>query len=290
MYSLKCSKIINETTTAGDIAYLPGGGTTIANAMSVLLKKKKAWGIQIYNDTLKEEYQMDMEGTKFNVPYQHFKAFEKEMKAFGRVHQGPRGHEFHFFSHLIKEATGVNTQELANTLESSLVDLLDNTPCKETSIALNFWNTVFPGRPDERDIHVAVSFFNSEKDLKKLMVDLEYTYEDAIGQWQMANSAIKQKRPLKLLDGFGDYKYLYGQAIKSMYHKTKLVFVSLIDMNLVPYEKIQFVGSEGVLDAIDGFQGVKVSGQEIYPKAKHFPFSVFNRLKQEIIASEDSRK
>jgi len=282
MLEQKLSRLINETTTGGDIAYLPSGVTSIQNMIKMLLSKKKNWAIDVYEDKSKDEYKFSFEGHNVLIPKTLFKQFESDMKKFGKVKRTIDGHQFQFFSNLIKEAQDPEVDSLRAKVESGLNELLGVTPCKEATSALNFWSTLFQGAPDPRPLDVIVSYFSKDRDVKKFMVDLEYEYGEARGLWEMALSAIEQKRPLRLLNGFSDYSYLYGQSIVSSYKKSKIVLVSLVDTNMLPYEKIQFIGNDKVLEEIEGYQGVKVYKNEIFPASKHFPFAVFSRLKKEI--------
>jgi hypothetical protein len=276
-----------SATTGDAIAFVPaalGGKNAVVQAMAPLAKKKKKWKLSVVNNPLKEQYLFHLEETAIKVHHNQWNDFQGVMKKLGRVTNDGTNHYFQFFSNLLTEA---KESTLPQEIEPAIKTLLEEEPCGEVTKSADMWITIFPGKAFTKT-NLAIAYPSITLYTKKLVKQIRIAYGSDRGSYEILMRDLQNKRPLKFNEVFEDYEYLYGAVIHSNYNGIGLRFESLIDMNLIPHEKITVHGvSEDALDEIDGFQGCKVSRNVIYPKHKIFMLSFFNRLQKEIKDMEE---
>lgn len=278
----KLTEDMAGATTGDAIAFVPaalGGKNAVVQAMAPLARKKKQWKLSVVNHPLKEQYLFHLEEHAVQVHHDQWNEFQGVMKKLGRVTNDGKNHYFQFFSNLISEA---KESALPEELEPAIKNLLEQKPCAEVTASADMWIRLFPGKAFTKT-NLAIAYPSVSLYVRKLAKQVKIAYGDDRGSYEILMRDLRNKRPLKFNEVFEDYEYLYGAVIHSNYNGIGLRFESLIDMNLLPHEKITVHGvSEEALDEIDGFQGCKVSGNVIYPKHKIFMLSFFNRLQKEI--------
>jgi hypothetical protein len=271
-----------SVTTGSAISFIPaalGGKNSVLQAIAPLARKKKKWKLAVINNPLKEQYTFHLEENGIMVPHEHMKDFQAMMRNLGRVSANGKDHYFQFFSNLITEA---KDSSLPQELEPAIKGLLEDKPCSEVTQSADFWMKLFPGQAFTKTT-LAIAYPSVSLYTRKIVKKVQISYGSDRGSYEILMRDIKNKRPLKFNEVFEDYGYLYGAIIHSNYNGIGLRFESLIDMNLVPHEKLTVTGaSEETMDELDGFQGCKVAGDTIYPKSKIFMLSFYNRLKKEL--------
>lgn len=275
------SHMIRETTTSGDIAFVPSQMGVVGPQIRNLLKRKKSWKIKMTEDSVKGEYTMELDGHGIKIHKTNWDAFQNEMKKYGKVERDGEDRYFNVFSNLIAEAAGDETAALSQEVRGAIMQVIDDVPCSNTSKALHFFGQLFPTRYEADNC--AIIFNQDAETLDRLMSDIESAYEDDRGAYEMLISALEQKRTLKFNDVINEYKYLFGATASTTYKGVAIRFESFIDMNFVPHEQLTVMGDDELINELDGYEGMKSYGNILYPRSKHIPLNVFNRLKKEIV-------
>lgn len=271
-----------SATTGDAISFVPaalGGHNSIVKAIAPLARKKKKWKMSMINHPLKEQYTLRLEEQGIDIDHRHWKDFQGILGKLGRVTVDGKDHYFNFFSNLISEA---KASPLPTELEPAIKGMLEQEPCVEVTKSADAWMRTFPGTAFTK-VNLAIAYPSVSLYVRKLVKKVKVAYGSDRGSFEIVMRDIESKRPLKFNDVFSDYQYLYGAVIHSNYNGVSLRLESMIDMNMIPHEKITIQGaSEETMDELNGFQGCKVSGNDIYPKHKIFMVSFFQRIQKEL--------
>lgn len=276
---------LKEETTSGDIAYLPGGFTTMKNALLPLIRKKKKWNIQIATDPMKEHYDFSLEGTSIKVPHKHWPSFQQDLRGLGDVSIEDGKHFFNFNASFVNEAISEQEEVAINRageLQDALLELLHQAPFKQSIDISKSWYKAFGGLATK--MKTALLSTNFQMELDEVVDLIKQSFGNDIGAYELATQALQDKQGLKFSPFFEGQEYLFGQQIVSSRNGVALKFSSTVDPNFVPSQKIEVIDPpEGLMEELDGIEGTKVVGHEIYPTSgKMFSFAYLNRLKKEI--------
>jgi len=264
---------LNEETVGADIAFLPGGFSTIANMFKKMAKKKTKWGIEILDTENAYEFKVE-DQVKFTVQKPHVHSFRQEsgISDFGMKELD--------LAEYVSEAKEADIGGLLNEIEKEVYSLLAKPPILTIDEDSAAWQSVFPGKT----MTVKQAAFNEgtlEEDIENILSLIDVSMHEDVGNLQLLQSAIQRQKSLATFDVFSNYQYLFASVIKSNHKGTSLIFEGLIDLSFNMSEKI-YCTNPDVLDAVSDITLVKVKKNVIYPTGQRFPYNFLRSIKNAI--------
>jgi hypothetical protein len=263
-------KNICETTTSGDIAYLPGGYTTVKQTIASLVGLKNKWKIEVLENG--DNYDLSFEDRlKVIIPKLHYAHFnEKVLKIDGVKEINLDG--------ILIEAINSTFNVLSNTLITTLreIDVIQNT----FGVYI-FWLSNFKQTKISYFKNSLLSFQAYDRDIVGLLRTLKSKYGGDRGYLESLISAIGDQRDLSGIDYVNTFDYLLANYVQSDYLGIKLNLS--LTVNLV-FEPVQIVTINDVeiLNELKFYKDIRVVKNQIYPINKIFRYYIFDIIKDVI--------
>jgi hypothetical protein len=263
---------------AGDIAYLPGGFTSMRNSIRSLSVFKHKWNIDVLEegDGYGIYFEKDL---RITVPKSAYEEFNNKVLKVHGVKQID-------LSRLINEAT----EELAGQLYAKIsrllsVDLKIEDPMAKTLMTIHGWQRAFPRSRFIPTSNVAISMENFDRDVEKLMQKLHRIYKDEVGNLQILIKDLEDRRAMSTAKPFSSYAYLAGSKVHTNYEGVEMILEAYVDKTMIPSQKIT-IDDEAVVDEVEGLRTSKAVGNTIYPNGLVFTAGFFAGIKEVIDGME----
>jgi len=293
MFNVAVNRLIesmSETTTSGDIAYLPSGFKSIRPMLYTLARMKKKWKIEVLEDKVISEYTVRFED-QFNikVPFSLWEEFSGKMFN----HKMGRGMVELDLSGTLQEAIDADVAADYEKLDHNLKILSHKLPFVNLNRSVVTWINLFGKQAYATGSDILLRWEKFSADTSKVYAELKNNYIDDRGSIEMINEALKQGTVLSTFEVFKRYNYLAGTMIRSQYQGIVLSLESTIDMAFNPAEVIRISNSD-VVDKVEEEYGhdIGVARGVIYPRGKVFPIRFYIDLKnliQEDITQKDNK-
>lgn len=272
--------LLHESTAASDVSFVPAH-VGVVSALRGKLSKKKHWKLSMKEDPILKEYVIGFDDEIVKVKHADWSAFQDVLKGFGRVESHGDARYFSVMSSLVTEATAPFVQERAESTVADLKATLKASPCVDTGRQLSFFGRVFSATEFVGST-VAILYNDEDHMIERLSEDISSSYKDDLGAYDMLSASLRQKQSLKFAPVINAYKYLYGADAIASYRGAAVKYECYTDLNFIPHEQIQILGVETTLHELDGYDGVKLYGNVLYPRGKHFSYRFIQRMKEEL--------
>lgn len=268
---------LQEETTSAAISYLPGAFATTKSLVRSLSRIKRKWNVDILED--EDEYRVVFEDAlAVTVPKQYFEDFNKNVVMVTGVTQVDLKN---VINETIMEVNNNAYKKLYNVLT---IDLKQNQKVKNSMILMNQWLKTFPkSRIIDTDEKVAIRLDRFDKDAKVLVGTFKKTYQDDIGKIDSIIDAIENGRSMGSL---GDYVYLVGVKIYSVYEDVHMALELCLNMSMMPVQNI-FIKSEIVISELENYRTVNTLYRKVFPVGQMFEPSIFGNIKDIIEEVEE---
>ena len=271
---------LSELTTAGDIAFIPGGFKSVSSILKGMAKKKKDWQIQVIET--EDGSTFNFEGAlRISVDKKDIPAFYTQVL---EVDTLPDTRNPFMFSLPMSLYESVQEVEAAyDLLEDALLGYLIKDNGKVLDDHVEQWERYFGVKnylPTKA--FVSVSGVDAmEEALTNQLSNIRKIYGDDLKQITAITKALTVGRGLDGIRPFSAFNYMVGAKIVSRYGGIDLTYEVLLGMDGQLSESI-YVGDAEVLDTVDGNPKVKVVKNTIFPQGKVFPSSIFKELRDDI--------
>lgn len=264
-------KNLNEITTSGSIAYIPGGYISMKQTIASLNGLKPKWKIQVLEHG--DNYTVDFEDKlKIIVPKVYYNHFNQKVLRIDGVKEVT-------LTEMLQEAITVDFSDITDTL----VTTLRKIPIIKNSVELMAtWLATFPGSqavamPEK----VLINLQRYDRSVADLIRELKKRYDEDKGFIEQLISTVEDNRPLSNIDYINDFSYLAGCRIKTDYEGQNLTLSLFVNLALQPTQVI-------IVDELDigmemkFYKDVKVLKNNIYPVGGSFRPYIFDTLKDVI--------
>jgi len=278
------NQFLFETTTIGDITYLPSQIGVVKTKILDLAKEKPEWGIKVLEKGNNKIVQIE-DRLQITVSNEYWESF---LKIF--TEQDLNGKTL-VLDFILQEAAEDDTKDLRRRLKTALVEMFNKQQFRSLDKIISVWIaefgvTKYKTRGNKGPV---VSYERKQKDIQKLYGDLLRVYGNDKGYLEMLLDDIKNTRFLNSYDVFRNYDFLYGTRILSYQDKVSLIFEALVDMTSTSIQSI-YINNEEVLDEVEEkLKGVKRVKKVLYPKGIGFSSRFLRSLKDiiEDVVTED---
>lgn len=266
-------------TTEGDIAYLPGGGSTIKAAIQSLSKVKDDWDMQILEHPKKKRVSFEKQ-LNISVLNNYWSDFTKDV--FGKdIQSGMIS-----LNKFLKESVEDDLLNLKSEAKVKLFSLFQKKIFKRIEGSVVTWTRVF-GIKELIKQDCAIRVLSKKKDIKKFVDQFLEKYGEDKGMLEMFIDTIDEGGSINKFMSSLSLENLYGQRITSEYSGISLIFCSYVDF-MYEIKQYIYVNREEVLDEVQAdFKDVSIEGKTIYPKGGCFNMSFFSKLKDIIAKVEE---
>jgi hypothetical protein len=273
---------LGPVTTQGNnsISYLPGGFTSMRNALVSLGVYKKQWGIKVLDEDLKYKVVFE-DAFDISIPKMAFKEFnEKVLNVIGK--------ESIDLNQMINEVKSELVHDLYDELNKVLtVDVRENRQIKKTLVLLNYWLTIFPGSkylPISSKAAIQLEQFDSS--IRNLIDQVKNIYADDIGNLQILLRNVKEDRPLNGYAPFSECDYLTAVRVQSEYKGITLTLELTVNLAMIAGQSILIESAEA-LEELEAFRSIKVVKDMVFPVGEMFSPSIFYNLRKTIETLEE---
>lgn len=272
-------KKLFETTTGGDIAYLPSQVGSIAPILQGLSRLKKTWKLNFienlddskivnFEDMLKVKVQ-NSDFTHFVENVLHLKALPMDSTV--------------TLTQYLKEAFDEDINQSYIELKEKLLNMISVEPFLTADLNFEDWKTKFgvKGYSSPRDILIRFETF--KRDIEILMEKLREGIVDDKGELDILINTIKSRGSLNKFPIFKDTKYLLGSIVNSEYKGISLIYSVTVSPGYVIQESVTIVNADDLISEVGAYRGMKVQGNQIFPVGGVFSQRFFNFLRDNII-------
>jgi hypothetical protein len=216
-------------TTSSNIAYLPGGFTTVSKSLQGLAKKKKDWDIEVLENGDDYDVNFDKElGVK--VKKEHWPEFLSHTKEslgdFAKVRK-VRGADL---GHFLKEAIQEEVDILLGELREALLDKLKVSEVRNASMCASYWESVIKPTYIAKDPRAAFGYNTMVADVDGLIKEAAKEYAGDVGGLQELIHKIQENKSLSGVDIFKKYPFLFSVNMVSGRKGGKIVFEATVDI------------------------------------------------------------
>jgi len=264
-------KNLNETTTSGSIAYLPGGYISMRKTISSLAGLKPKWGIKVLENEI--NYNVNFEDKlKVIIPKIYYTHFNEKVLKIDGVKEV-------ILTEMLQEAITVDFNDITDTLVTTLrkIPVVQNSVGLMTTWLATFPNSEAVAMPEK----VLINLQRYDRSIADLMKELKKRYGEDKGYIEQLTSVIEDNRPLNNIDYINDYTYLAGCRIKSNYEDQELTLALFVNLALQPTQVI-IVDELDIAMEMKFYKDVKVLRSNIYPISGAFRPYIFDTLKDVI--------
>jgi len=286
---------IKETTVSGDIAYIPGGFSSVSANLRKMSKNKKRWKIKINPDPTSNKYSIMSEGSEIlSVQTKDMHQFQYDLMVESLDNNSAlvKCIQEAIFEQTLAEAEQYNREGL----KAALNGFPKNPSFSSMMSAVStFTNTLRGTRINAQyGKSCLINHISFKSDIDKAIVSIEEAYKDDLGSIELIIDALNSLNPLNGFDVFNAYNYLLGSAVSSDKRYGNLVLETYISMSWIPTQKIFVSGLDD--DIFEDLEHVFVSNETyfgnrstvIYPKEKAFSQSDIVAIKIAVDEAEEN--
>jgi len=269
----KLVRVLNEDTTSANISYIPGGFTTVRNAIAALSKVKKEWGIKILDQG--DLYEVAFENSlKIGINKEDYAEFNQNVLQIEGLNKID-------LSQMLNEEVGTFTVNSINDVKTALTDTLIKVPQVQVILrSVNAWRQEFPGTTAEQYAKCAISSLNYRRDSDKIIKQMKESGE--IGNMQLLVDAIENTTSLNMVPTLAQYEYIVGDILKSTYEGIELTLHTFVNLS---FRVTQFiiVDDDELLNELGYYSRVvRIAGTVVYPIQGIFNNGFFGNIRDTI--------
>jgi len=176
--------------------------------------------------------------------------------------------------------------ERVPALKKKIVETLDRI-IKESRLSAGAFVTVFPRHNKDITGNTALIKYQSmPQDEAKLQASLP----DDVGELELIDAAVNEKRSLVGYDPFDEAKHVFGAKVVAQEHGVNMMYEGMIDKNFAQREYL-YIGDFDIVERAEKeIGGVKSSHRVLYPVGGAFRPDFYRQLKELITGGEKNVK
>jgi len=281
------NRIINETTFADAIAFLPSHLPDMKKAILPLTKDKKKWKIEILEQDLDTYYVKFEDRLAVSVK-------KRYMEHFMRNIFGSRAPVIQHIMEVdlslsLSEAVEDTIKDEMKRLKRVLKGLPRRNPYRQSVVNFAaFKQYLGPNLQDITGAEVLINLNQYDQDVDNLLTAVKREYNDDLGQLQLLIQAMEQSRPVGQFPIFDRYTTFMGATLRRPDPDVELEYQVGVFMTQVPFESVTASDDEFLEELDDAL--VKTSGMKAYPRGKNFTGGFFVSLADEIMDAEEEEE
>jgi hypothetical protein len=237
--------VADTATTEDDIAYLPGG---FKKVISKIKKKKDKGRIKVL-ETVDGVRIYENDSLFIHVPNVYVSDFAESLN-----------------EELSKTENSVDMDKLRKKAKKAILESFKKKPFKTVVDRYLFWKKIFPKSKVVTPDSVAVPVPHFQDRAVQLTDAAVKANWDDRGALDQIIKATLSGQSVAQFEPFGNFDYLYGVVVRSLYGKVLLEYSILVSPDLNIREQIK-VDEESILDDIKD-PSIVISGKNITPNFK----------------------
>jgi hypothetical protein len=210
------SSKLNEETTEDAISFLPCHVGKLNQHLQKLALKKLDWGLEVQESDSGFLVRFG-DGTIYSVAKKDWGLFQESLRKVSEANAE---------NHLEKSFSGIKQKVF-----QALKDFYSRGEIKRVSELIQYWKKLFPNTKylKFKKPIVAVTYQNKEEDIQQLYKDLISEYGSDRGTLEIMLGEIQRGESPTVLEGFKNYKFIYGIRAISFFQSQKLILEVMID-------------------------------------------------------------
>lgn len=270
---------INEETTSANVAFLPGGFSTVSKSIQDLAKMKNSWDIEVLESA--DGYDVDFEGQlKVNVKKDHWPEFLSHTKDSLGDFSKIRKISGASLDHFLQEAVVDEIENLLCELKESLLNRLKKSEVRNASICASYWESVIKPSRIIKDQRAAIGYKTMSEDVDNVVNKAKKEYAGDIGGLQELIYKVNESKSLAGVSLFKGLPLLFSVIMESGRKNGKVIFEAAVDMRGVKFINV-ITQDKDLLERLAELPGMRVFGMRrmISPKG-----GIFSKHDVEVIS------